>query len=145
MKIRAFNHLLGECGVTIFATAALARSLGRDFPSCLEGAPFLLPAGGTTLRRSLDQWFEARRIRPRILGEMEDSALVQVFGATGAGAFPAPSAIEEEIRRQHGVRILGRLEDVRESFYAVSVERKLRNPAILAISESARSGLFCPG
>jgi LysR family transcriptional activator of nhaA len=141
-RIRAFNHLLGECGITIFASAPLAERFGKNFPSSMEGAPFLLPTAGTTLRRSLDQWFEEQGIRPRLVGEMEDSALVKVFGASGTGLFPAPSVIEKEIRRQYGVRPLGEIEGVRERFYAISVERKLKNPAVIAISESARERLF---
>ena len=102
----------------------------------------LLPTAGTALRRSLDLWFDAHSIRPNVVSEMEDSALVKVFGATGAGLFPAPSVIEREIRRQYGVRPLGRLEGVRERAYAISIERRLKNPAVVAISESARAELF---
>jgi len=142
VRIRAFNHLLGECGIQIFGTARLADRLKKGFPKSLNGAPMLLPTAGTALRRSLDQWFDEQSIRPHIVGEMEDSALVKAFGATGAGVFAAPSVIEKEIRRQFGVRSLGRIEGVRERFYAVSVERKLKNPAVIAISESARSELF---
>ena len=97
---------------------------------------------GTALRRSLDQWFDRRSIRPRIVADIADGALLKVFGATGAGLFPAPAAIEKDIRRQYGVRPLGTLDGVRERFYAISVERKLKNPAVLAISSSARTELF---
>ncbi len=102
----------------------------------------LIPVAGTALRRSLDQWFEQRSIRPRIVAEMADGTLLKVFGATGAGLFPAPAAINKEIRRQYGVRPLGILDGVRERFYAISVERKLKNPAVVAISSSARTELF---
>ena len=102
----------------------------------------LLPVTGTALRRSLDQWFEQRSIRPRIVAEMADSALLKVFGATGVGLFPAPAVIEREIRRQYGVRPLATLDGVHERFYAISVERKLKNPAVVAISASARTELF---
>jgi LysR family transcriptional activator of nhaA len=102
----------------------------------------LMPVAGTALRRSLDQWFEQRSIRPRIVAEMADSALLEVFGATGNGLFPAPAAIEKEIRRQYGVRLLGTIDGVHEQFYAISVERRLKNPAVVAISASARTELF---
>ena len=142
LRIRAFNHLLGECDVAIYGTASLVHRLRKGFPKSLDGAPMLLPTAGTALRRSLDLWFDAHSIRPNVVSEMEDSALVKVFGATGAGLFPAPSVIEREIRRQYGVRPLGRLEGVRERAYAISIERRLKNPAVVAISESARAELF---
>ena len=142
VKIRAFNHLLGECWVTVFGTAQGAAAYRRGFPRSLDGAPFLLPTDNTTLRRSLDQWFDAEGIRPLVVGEFEDSALLKVFGQTGAGLFAAPSVIEAEVRRQYGVQIIGRVETVRERFYAISVERKLKHPAVVAISEAARQKLF---
>ena len=142
VKVRAFNHLLGECGVTIFGPAPLAARYRRRFPRSLNGAPFLLPTDNTTLRRSLDQWFEAEGIRPTVIGEFEDSALLKVFGQSGAGLIAAPSVIEAEVRRQYGVQIVGRVEAVRERFYAISVERKLKNPAVVAITETARQKLF---
>jgi LysR family transcriptional activator of nhaA len=142
VKIRAFNHLLGECGVTVFGTAQVAAAYRHGFPRSLDGAPFLLPTDNTTLRRSLDQWFDAEGIRPLVVGEFEDSALLQVFGQTGAGLFAAPSVIEVEVRRQYRVQVIGRLEAVRERFYAISVERKLKHLAVVAISEAARQKLF---
>jgi LysR family transcriptional activator of nhaA len=142
VKVRAFNHLLGECEVTVFAPAKDAAGYRRRFPRSLHGAPFLLPTDNTTLRRSLDQWFEAEDIHPFVVGEFADSALLQVFGQGGTGLFAAPSVIEAEIRQQYGVQPVGRIEAVRERFYAISVERKLKHPAVLAISETARRALF---
>jgi LysR family transcriptional activator of nhaA len=142
IKVRAFNHLLGECGVTIFGTAELAAAYRRDFPRSLNGAPLLLPADNTMSRRSLEQWFAAEDIHPLNAGEFEDSALLNEFGQSGAGLFPGPSAIEPEIQGRYGVQAVGRLESVRERFYAISVERKLKHPAVVAISEAARQRLF---
>lgn len=142
VRIRGYNHLLGECGVTIFGTPQLAAAYRRGFPRSLQGAPFLLPSDTTTLRRSLDQWFDTQGIRPLVVGEFDDSALLKVFGQTGAGLFAAPSVIEAEVRRQYGVQVMGRLPEVRERFYAISVERKLKHPAVVAISETARQKLF---
>lgn len=142
MKVRAYNHLLGECGVTIFAPARSASLYRRDFPSSLNSAPFLLPTDNTALRRSLDQWFEAQQVRPAVVGEFEDSALLKVFGQTGLGLFAAPSAIAKEIREQYGVQPIGQIDAIRERFYAISVERKLKHPAVLAISEIAKAELF---
>ena len=140
-SVRAFNHLLGETGVTIYGTAARARGVRRRFPRSLAAAPFLLPAEGTTLRRTLDQWCAAHDVRPAVVAEFEDSALLKVFGQHGLGLFPGPSALEKQICRQYGVVVAGRLADVRERFYAISVERRLKHPAVVAISEAARATL----
>ncbi len=142
VKVRAYNHLLGECGVLVFAAPALLTRPRRAFPALVDGAPWLLPLRGTTLRRGLDAWFEAHGIHPKIVGEFADSALMKVFGEAGLGFFPGPAAIEREIRRQFHVRVAGRLEGLVERFYAVSVERRLKHPAVLAISEEARRRLF---
>lgn len=139
--VKAYNHLLGECGVTFFAAEALA-SLRRGFPRSLDGAPILLPIEGTLLRRALDQWFSSAGLRPRLVAEFEDSALLKVFGQDGVGVFAGPSAVEREIVKQYGVRVLGRTAEVRERFYAISVERRLKHPAIVAISDAAKHGLF---
>ena len=144
VRVRAFSHLLGSCGVSFFGTASVAAKYRRNFPASLDGAPFLLPLESTTLRRSLEQWFEAQRIRPRVVGEFQDSALLKTFGQTGLGIFAAPTVTEKEVRRQHGVSVLGRTESVIERFYAISVERKLKHPAVVAIAEAARDQLFRP-
>jgi LysR family transcriptional activator of nhaA len=141
VNVRAYSHLLGDCSVTVFGVPALARH-ARRFPASLDGAPFLLPTQNTALRRGLDQWFDEQRIRPQVVGEFEDSALLKVFGQAGRGLFTAPTAIADEVRRQYGVRRIGEIEPVRERFYAISVERRLKHPAVVAISEAARQGLF---
>ena len=142
VRVKAFSHLLGECGTVFLAASDLARSLRRNFPQSLNGAPMLLPTENTTLRRSLDQWFSSKGIRPRVVGEFEDSALLKVFGQAGVGAFAVPSIIADEVRRQYQVRLVGRVDAVRERFYAISVERKLKHPAVIAIGEAARTKLF---
>lgn len=142
VKVRAFSHLLGECGVTFFGTPELATRYKRRFPKSLDGAPMLLPLPSTALRRGLDQWFDANGVRPSIVGEFADSALLNSFGQAGVGIFPAHSVIEAEVKRQYGVRVVGLAEDIRERFYAISVERRLKHPAVVAISESARQAMF---
>jgi len=140
--IRAFNHSLGDCAVTIFGEADLAKKYRRGFPNSLEGAPMLLSTSNTWLRRAMDKWFDDRNIRPQLVAEFDDCALMKVFGQTGLGLFPGPAAIEKEIRRQYNVRVVGRVEEVREQYFAISVERKLKHPAVLAISQAARDELF---
>ena len=137
-RTRTYNHELGSCGVTFCATPALATGLRRNFPASLDGAPFLLPIEGAVLRRSLEQWFDRHRIRPSIIGEFEDSALLKVFGQSGAGVFAVPSAVEKEVRAQYGVATVGRTNEIVERFYAISVERRLKHPAVVAVSEAAR-------
>jgi LysR family transcriptional activator of nhaA len=140
--VRAFNHVLGECGVSFFAKPEIAKRLPRGFPRSLDGAPVVLPTPTTMLRRSLDAWFEALDVRPRIVAEVEDSALMKVFGEQGAGVFPAPTAVEREIVRRYGVRAIGHTDAVRERFYAITVERRIKHPAVLAISTAAREGIL---
>jgi LysR family transcriptional activator of nhaA len=140
--VRVFSHLLGESGVTLFGALELARRYRRRFPASLDGAPMLLPTVDSTLRGSLDQWLERARIRPLVRGEFSDSAVLKVFGGAGAGLFAAPSVVEDEVRRQYGVRVIGRIPSIRERFYAVSAERRLRHPAVAAISQAARAELF---
>ena len=142
VSVRAFNHLLGDCGVTLFATPKQAAKYRRRFPSALDGVPFLVPGEASTLRRALEQWFERQRIRPRIIGEFDDSTLVEVFGQAGRGVFATPSIVEASVQAQYGVAIVGRLDGVRERFFAVSAERRLEHPAVVAITENARRELF---
>jgi len=145
LKVKAFNHLLGDSGVTVFGTPALARTYRRRFPASLDGAPLLLPTGATLVRRALDQWFEQTGVRPRVVAEFDDSALAHTFGHAGVGLFTAPTAIEREVKRQFGVVIIGRIEAVRERVYAISVERRLKHPAVVAISDAAHAFLGQPG
>ena len=140
--VKAFSHVLGECGVSVFGTAALAKAHPGAFPGCLDGAPFLLPAEGTALRRGLEHWFEAEGLRPRIQGEFDDSALLKTFGQRGQGFFAAPSALAAEVARQYQVRRLGEAQGVRERIYALTLDRRLRHPAVLAISEAAKAKVF---
>jgi LysR family transcriptional activator of nhaA len=138
VKVRAFNHHLGGSSTTFFAKASLAGPLKKGFPKSLEGAPMLLPRIGSSTRGLLDEWFEKVGVRPKVVGEFDDSALMKVFGASGRGVFSAPSAIEDEIARQFEVQVVGRTDDVKQSYYAISVERRLRHPAVVAVAESAR-------
>lgn len=141
-SVRAFNHVLGESGVTFFGTRSLVKALQAGFPQSLEGAPMLLPLENTTLRRALNQWFDRLGIRPRVVAEFEDSALLKEFGADGVGIFAGSSVVAKELERQYRVSALGSAPEIRERFYAVSVERRLKNPAVVAISDAAREDLF---
>lgn len=139
---RTFNHLLGESAVAVYSSAALAERYREQFPRSLNGAPFLLPTSSTALRRSLDQWFDSHELGPDIKAEIEDSALLKTFAAAGVGLFVAPVAVENEIRQQYGTQLIGRIDGVYERFYAITAQRKLKHPAVMAILENAHAGLF---
>lgn len=142
VNVRAFNHLLGECGITFFAAHALAKAMSKPFPECLKEAPLLLPATNTALRGALMQWLDQQNIRPRIAGEFDDTALMAAFGNAGIGIFIASSVIEHEVLRQYDVAPLGTTDRVRERYYAISTERRLRHPAVVAVSDAARAAIF---
>lgn len=142
VKVQAYNHQLGTCGVTFMARPEQAIGLREGFPASLDGAAVLLPTENAVLRRELDGWFHARGVQPVIAGEFEDSALMKVFGQAGAGFFPVPAVIADEVENQNGVVPIGDAEGVLERFFAISVERRVRHPAVAAICTSARSELF---
>jgi LysR family transcriptional activator of nhaA len=141
-RVKVFNHLLGESGITFFAGKALAQRLRRRFPRSLSDAGMLLPTINTSLRRALEQWFEAKGVRPVVAGEFEDPALLTTFGESGRAVFPAPTAIEGEVMRSHRVAVVGRTSAVRERYYAISVERRLTHAGVAAITSAARTGMF---
>jgi LysR family transcriptional activator of nhaA len=142
LNIRAFNHPLGDCGVTWMGAPALAKTHRRGFPQSLDGAPVLLPTNDTAIRRGLDQWFDKRGLRPVVVAEFEDYALLRAFGQRGTGVLPVPTILEKDFHRQYGLERIGPVDAVTGRFYAVSVERKIRHPAVAAICESARRTLF---
>lgn len=142
LNVRGYSHLLGESGLTVFGSAVLLKKIEGEFPAMLNGAPFLLPGADVAIRPRLEQWFEARELHPRIVGEFDDSALLKVFGQAGAGLFVAPSAISAHVCEQYRVTVVGHIEAVREQIFAISTERRLKHPAIVALSEAARFSMF---
>ncbi len=144
LDIKGYSQKLGECGISFFATEQLATRHSGDFPQCLHGAPLLIPGQESVLRSRLMRWFGDQGLLPRVVGEFDDSALMQAFGQSGSGIFIAPSVIADEIMTQYRVRLIGQTEAVTESFYVISVERKVKHPGIVAITEGARRELFTP-
>lgn len=142
VDVRCFNHLLGECGVTFFAKPTLARRYKDGFPGNLDGAPFLLQGEHAAVRPRLMRWFETRQVRPRIVGEFDDGALLSAFGEAGTGIFTAPSVIASQVKKQYGAVAIGSTNEVTERFYAISVEHRLTHPAVVAIRSAARQKLF---
>jgi LysR family transcriptional activator of nhaA len=136
---RAFNHVLGESGTTFFASAKLASKIGRGFPRSLDGAPFVMPGDHSVMRRELEGWFDSHDLRPRVIAEVDDGALAQVLGQAGAGVFSGPTVIEAEILKQYSLKIVGRVPALKERYFAISLERRIRHPGVLAISSAARA------
>lgn len=142
LPVRAYSHLLGECGTSFFARGKLAALARRRFPRSLDQTPFLLPGTPSAVRYALERWFDAEHLRPRIVAEFDDAALAKDFGEEELGVFSAPTVIEPEVRRHYRVHVVGRSEKVRQQFYAISIERKIRHPAVAAICEQARQDIF---
>jgi len=141
VNIRGYNHHLGECGISFFAVPELASKLTKGFPHSLNAAPILLPSDINVVQSMLLKWFDKLKIYPRIVGEFDDSALMKAFGQAGTGVFVAPTPIAAEVEKQYGVVVIGQTDEVREQFYAISVERKISHPAVAAITETAREWL----
>ena len=142
LPVKVFNHAVGESGTAFLAPAPLAGRLRRRFPQSLHDAPMVLPTTNNPLRRALDEWFEEQRIRPAVQAEFEDSALMNVFGQAVGCVFPAPAAIERDVGRLYGVRVVGRTDAVRERYYVITAERRLKHPGVVAMTTAARDHLF---
>lgn len=142
VSVRAYNHRLGESGVSFFASAGLFKHCKGKFPACLDGAPMLVPGDGAAVRPRLDRWRDANKLRPRVVGEFDDSALMKAFGQRGAGVFIGPTVLESEIEKQYGVKTLGRTQEIVEEFFAISVERRVTHPSVVAITAAAKDRLF---
>ena len=142
LNVRGFSHLLGESNLTVFAAQQYASELTGTFPGMLHEARFLMPGEDVAIRSKLIQWFDSLNLRPHIVGEFDDSALIKAFGQAGAGLFVAPTAIADHISEQYKVVQIGRISSVIEQHYAITTERRLTHPAIVEISKSAREVVF---
>ena len=142
LNLKAYNHRLGASGLSFFVQRRQARRYRGRFPDSLSEAPMLLPSPNSALRRRLDDWFESRQLSPRIIGEFDDSALLKAFGEAGAGVFAGPSVIEDEICRMYRTSVIGQTDEIRERFYAISPERRLKHTAVVLVTDIARSDLF---
>jgi LysR family transcriptional activator of nhaA len=142
LNVRGYNHFLGDSTLTVFGAASLASGFTAEFPAVLDEAPFLMPGEDVAIRVRLEQWFEAQRLHPRIVGEFDDSALLKAFGQAGAGFFVAPSAIADYVAHQFSVEPLGVIDSITEQLFAITTDRKLTHPALIAISHAARNEFF---
>jgi len=144
-SVRAYNHRLGESGVSFFASPRLSRRLKGKFPDCLVDAPMLVPGVDTMMKSRLERWFQANKLRPRVVGEFDDSSLMKAFGQRGAGVFVGPTVLDSEIESQYGVKTIGWTNEIADEFFAISVERRVSHPCVVAITRAARSQLFHTG
>ena len=144
-SVRAFNHPLGSSPVDILGPPLLAHQLREGFPQSLHGRPFLLPAEGYALRRSLEDWFARHEIQPHMVAEVEDTDLINVLAEAGAGLFAAPAIIVDDTRVRYAVESVGRADGISERFFAITADRRIKNPAVVAITEAARSDLSAEG
>jgi LysR family transcriptional activator of nhaA len=142
LNIKAYNHVLGESSVSFFTREDQLQRYCQGFPQSLDGAPMLMPTSSSTLRGALDQWFERQDIHPRIVAEFEDRALMKAFGEAGAGVFTSPTAVEKDVCSKYSVRVIARSDEIRERFYAISAERRIKHPAVATITTAARDDLF---
>lgn len=145
VDVRAYNHRLGESGLSFIAARSLLTEGMQPFPACMGALPTLLPGEDSAMRRKFEDWLDRKRLRPRIAGEFDDTALMTAFGRAGVGTFMVPTAIEQEILGSGDLVVLGRAEEVRIEYYAISVERRLTHPSVLAISDAAKAGLEAMG
>jgi LysR family transcriptional activator of nhaA len=137
-NVRSYCHLIAESPIVACATAEMAERYRSGFPQSLSGAPILLPSANSALRTSLDQHFFENGIEPEVRGEFEDSTVVKVFGEAGLGIFFVPAMIQKEVQRNYRCEVIGQLDNVDSKFYAVAPHRRIRNPATMAVIESAR-------
>lgn len=128
--------------MSFFGSPGLVSRHSGLFPACLDGAPLLVQSEGAVIRGRLMRWFADQGVRPRIVGEFDDGALMKAFGRASAGFFASPTAIADEVVQQYGVMKIGEAADVREQFYAISIQRRLTHPVVVAIAERARTDLF---
>jgi len=142
LSVKAFNHALGTTAMSFFAAPALRQALGTDFPRCLDGAPMLMQGAASAMRQRLEMWLGQHGLRPRAIGEFDDAALMKAFGGEGRGVFMTPTVLEAETCAQYGVQVLGQTSELVEEFYAISVERRITHPCVVAITQAARSALF---
>jgi LysR family transcriptional activator of nhaA len=142
LNVRAYSHSLGTCEVIWMATPTLAKSLRRNFPQSLNGVPVLLPTDDTAIRRALDQWFDKLELRPVMVGEFEDYAMLREFARAGHGFAPVPSILADQFRKEYGITRVGVASGIKAEFYAISVERKIRNPAVVEMIARGREAFL---
>lgn len=142
LSVQAFNHPLGSTTMSFFCAPRLKAQLKGAFPACLNDMPMLIQGASASVRQQLEGWLTRHQIHPRVIGEFDDGALMTAFGREGRGVFMAPTVLEAETTSQFGVEVIGRSPELVEEFFAVSVERRITHPCVVAITDAARGRLF---
>ena len=142
LSVRGFSHLLGESDLGVMASPSIRQAHPAPFPACLDKAPFLMPGEDSAIHAPLMAWFDAQGVRPHLVAEFDDSALLKAFGQEGAGFFVAPSATRDYVCRHYQVEVIGQIDSIVEQLYAITTEGRLTRPAIVAIQQSARTEIF---
>jgi LysR family transcriptional activator of nhaA len=142
VSVKAFNHELGTSLISFFCAPKLAPTLQGEFPACLNGAPMLIPGQASSVRQQFEAWLTRRELFPRIVGEFDDGALTGAFGREGRGVFMAPTVLDAEVMAQFGAVKIGQTDELVEEFFAISVERRITHPCVVAITDGARGRLF---
>jgi LysR family transcriptional activator of nhaA len=142
MSVKAFNHPLGSTPMSFFCAPQLRSTLQGAFPDCLNDAPMLIQGAQASVRQQWEGWLSRHQLHPRTIGEFDDGALMTAFGRKGRGVFMAPTVMEADIVEQFGVEVIGRSDELVEEFFAVSVERRITHPCVVAITKTARGQLF---
>lgn len=142
LNVRAYNHVLGETGISFFAARAEASKYSNGFPRSLNDAPMLMPTESSALRAGLELWLKQQSVVPVVVAEFEDRALMKAFGEAAVGIFTSPTAVEEDVISKYDTKVIGRTEEVKERFYAISTERRIKHPAVSAVTEAARDYIF---
>ena len=142
ISVKAFNHALGSTSMSFYCAPQLRKKLVGEFPGCLNGMPMLIQGASASVRQQLEGWLTRHQIHPRVIGEFDDGALMTAFGREGRGVFMGPAVLEAETIQQFGVEVIGRSTELVEEFFAVSVERRITHPCVVAITDAARGQLF---
>ena len=136
VNVRAYNHFLGESGVSFLASVRQRDSSSAKFPQSLATAPLLLPTPAAAVRAELDRWFERQSIVPNIVAEFQDSALMKIFGRHSRGIFPVPTLIEKEVCKEMHCKVVGRISEPIDRYYLISTQRRLNNPILVSLRDS---------
>ncbi|MBN8549650.1 MAG: transcriptional activator NhaR [Deltaproteobacteria bacterium] len=141
VKVKAFNHFIGECGVSFLAARSLSRKLAKNFPSSLNGAPLLMPTAEAAVRHELDRWIDENGLTPRHVAAFQDRALMKLAAKDGKGIMPVPSAVEEEVCKEFQLERVGRIPNIKEQIFLISIDRRLKNPLLQLICREGQKGL----
>ena len=142
VKVKAFNHFVGESGISFLATRPLASKYRKNFPHSLVDAPLLLPTPESAVRHEIDQWLNTHDIAPKCIGVFQDRALMKLAARDGKGIMPIPSVVESEVKNEFHLELVGKVSEISEKIYLISIDRRLKNPLLQRICNEGQQDLF---